>query len=49
VGEGLTYGEIAQRLFLSRRTVETHVAHVFTKLGIASRRDLATIVAERSG
>jgi DNA-binding CsgD family transcriptional regulator len=49
VGEGLTYGEIAGRLFLSRRTVETHVAHVFTKLGIASRRDLATIVAERSG
>jgi DNA-binding CsgD family transcriptional regulator len=48
VRDGLTYREIGERLFISRRTVETHVAHVFTKLGIASRRELADAVRERA-
>jgi DNA-binding CsgD family transcriptional regulator len=42
VGEGLTNREIAGRMFVSRRTVETHVAHVFTKLGQSNRSQLAT-------
>ena len=37
----LSFREIGERLFISRRTVQTHLAHVFTKLGISSRRQLA--------
>ncbi|MFE4963141.1 ATP-binding protein [Streptomyces sp. NPDC056660] len=41
VGQGLTNPEIAGRLLLSRRTVETHVSHILTKLRIRSRREVA--------
>jgi len=34
VAEGLTDGAIAQRLYLTRRTVETHLGHVFLKLDV---------------
>jgi DNA-binding CsgD family transcriptional regulator len=40
VTEGLTNPEIAKRLYVSPRTVETHVAHLFRKLGVRSRREL---------
>jgi DNA-binding CsgD family transcriptional regulator len=39
--EGLTNREIGARLFVSPRTVQTHLSHVFGKLEVASRRELA--------
>jgi DNA-binding CsgD family transcriptional regulator len=41
VTQGLTNVEIGQRLFISRRTVETHLTHIFAKLGVSSRVQLA--------
>lgn len=41
VGQGLRNGEIAERLYVSRRTVETHVGRLYAKLQVENRVALA--------
>lgn len=47
VSEGLSNPAIAEKLFISRGTVKVHLSHAFTKLGIASRAELAAAAARR--
>jgi DNA-binding CsgD family transcriptional regulator len=43
VVEGRTNQEVAAALFLAERTVETHLSHIYSKLGIRSRTELARV------
>jgi DNA-binding CsgD family transcriptional regulator len=47
VVEGLSNPQVGERLFISRRTVQTHLAHVFAKLGVSSRTQLAAEATRR--
>jgi DNA-binding CsgD family transcriptional regulator/tetratricopeptide (TPR) repeat protein len=44
VAEGLTNGAVARQLYISPHTVNTHLRHVFAKLGVPNRVALATVV-----
>ncbi|HEX9375839.1 MAG TPA: LuxR C-terminal-related transcriptional regulator [Actinomycetota bacterium] len=43
LGEGLTNAEIAARLYISTKTVATHVGNIFAKLGIRNRTEAAAL------
>ena len=45
---GRTNNEVAQALFVTPKTVDTHLSHVYAKLGISSRRELAAALAQTS-
>ena len=47
VAQGATNREVAERLFLSPYTVNSHLRHVFAKLGIRSRVELTRLAAAR--
>jgi DNA-binding NarL/FixJ family response regulator len=41
VADGSSNADIAAQMFLSRRTVQSHVSSILAKLGVRSRRDVA--------
>ncbi len=43
---GQSNPEIAQALFVTRKTVETHLGHVYRKLGVAGRGELGRALAD---
>jgi predicted ATPase/DNA-binding CsgD family transcriptional regulator len=45
VREGLSNPEIAGRLYVSRSTVKAHLAHIYAKVGVANRTELATLAS----
>ena len=48
--EELSNKDIAQALFVTVKTIEVHLSNVYRKLGIGSRRQLATaLVAQHAG
>jgi predicted ATPase/class 3 adenylate cyclase/DNA-binding CsgD family transcriptional regulator len=49
VAEGLTNPQVGARLFISRHTVDSHLRHVYAKLGVSSRAELAAEVGRRDG
>lgn len=47
VAAGLTNPQIAGSLFVSRSTIKVHLAHIFTKLGVSTRAELASTATRR--
>ncbi|MEM7285595.1 MAG: LuxR C-terminal-related transcriptional regulator [Actinomycetota bacterium] len=47
VGAGLDNGEIADRMYISKRTVDSHLSHIRTKLGVTDRAKLVVLAREQ--
>ena len=47
--EGRTNAQVGEQLFISRHTVDSHLRHIYAKLGVSTRAQLATRVARRVG
>jgi non-specific serine/threonine protein kinase len=47
IATGLTNRQIADRLFIAQRTVDTHVGHILAKLGCSNRSQAAVLVSGR--
>jgi DNA-binding NarL/FixJ family response regulator len=47
LADGLTNAEAADRLFISTRTAEHHVAAIISKLGVRSREEAVEVARER--
>jgi DNA-binding CsgD family transcriptional regulator len=46
--QGLTNPEIGRRMFISRGTVKVHLSHVYAKLGLRNRSELAMLAAQKA-
>jgi predicted ATPase/class 3 adenylate cyclase/DNA-binding CsgD family transcriptional regulator len=46
--DGLTNPQIGERMFITRGTVKTHLSHIYTKLGLQNRSELAAHAARRA-
>ena len=47
VTSGMTNRQIAARLYLSPRTIQTHVSHIMRKLGVGRRSEIAAETSRR--
>jgi DNA-binding NarL/FixJ family response regulator len=46
VAQGCTNAQVAEQLFISRRTAEHHVQHIYTKIGVSTRAGAALFAVE---
>lgn len=48
VAEGLTNPQVAERMFVERSTIKTHLEHIYAKLNVHNRAELAGLAARRA-
>jgi DNA-binding CsgD family transcriptional regulator len=48
VASGLSNAQVAEQLFMGRRTVESHLTHIYAKLGVSTRTEMSRTLQQRS-